>query len=128
VVVVLRGAIAQLGERLVRNEEVSGSIPLSSTKESNLLGRLPENCLMALEKELAAYRSKLSELKGSEGKFVLIHGDELVDTFGSYEDAIKEGYSRFKLEPFLVKQIHSIEQIQFISRFVDPCAAGRQQT
>ena len=26
------GAVAQLGERLVRNEEVSGSIPLSSTK------------------------------------------------------------------------------------------------
>jgi hypothetical protein len=29
------GAVAQLGERLVRNEEVSGSIPLSSTKEFN---------------------------------------------------------------------------------------------
>ena len=28
------GAVAQLGERLVRNEEVSGSIPLSSTKVS----------------------------------------------------------------------------------------------
>jgi hypothetical protein len=27
-----RGAIAQLGERLVRNEEVIGSIPISSTK------------------------------------------------------------------------------------------------
>jgi hypothetical protein len=26
------GAVAQLGERLVRNEEVSGSIPLGSTK------------------------------------------------------------------------------------------------
>ena len=26
-----RGAVAQLGERLVRNEEASGSIPLSST-------------------------------------------------------------------------------------------------
>src|SRR5215216_4967965 len=26
-----RGAVAQLGERLVRNEEVSGSIPLGST-------------------------------------------------------------------------------------------------
>jgi hypothetical protein len=25
------GAVAQLGERLVRNEEVGGSIPLSST-------------------------------------------------------------------------------------------------
>jgi hypothetical protein len=29
----LVGAVAQLGERLVRNEEVSGSIPLSSTIE-----------------------------------------------------------------------------------------------
>ena len=32
------GAVAQLGERLVRNEEVSGSIPLSSTKESTICG------------------------------------------------------------------------------------------
>ena len=29
------GAIAQLGERFVRNEEVGGSIPLSSTKKRN---------------------------------------------------------------------------------------------
>jgi hypothetical protein len=29
-----RGAVAQLGERLVRNEEASGSIPLSSTNPS----------------------------------------------------------------------------------------------
>jgi hypothetical protein len=29
------GAVAQLGERLVRNEEVSGSIPLSSTNKIN---------------------------------------------------------------------------------------------
>ncbi len=28
---VFGGAVAQLGERLVRNEEVSGSIPLGST-------------------------------------------------------------------------------------------------
>ena len=33
------GAVAQLGERLVRNEEVSGSIPLSSTKESITCGK-----------------------------------------------------------------------------------------
>ena len=30
------GAVAQLGERLVRNEEVRGSIPLSSTIISGL--------------------------------------------------------------------------------------------
>jgi hypothetical protein len=78
---------------------------------------------MALEQELQTYKAKLPELKASEGKFVLIRGDEVVDVFGTYEDAIKEGYSRFKLEPFLVKQIHSIEQVQFISRLVDPCTA-----
>ena len=76
---------------------------------------------MALETELATYKAKLPELKDHEGKFVLIHGDEVIDTFSSYDDAIKEGYSKCGLEPFLVKQIHAIEQIQFVSRFVDPC-------
>jgi hypothetical protein len=76
---------------------------------------------MALEKELATYKAKLPELKEHEGKFVLIHGDDVVDTFSSYDDAIKEGYAKFGLEPFLVKQIQTLEQVQFISRSVDPC-------
>ena len=80
---------------------------------------------MALEKELAVYHKKLPELKESEGKFVLIQEEDLVDIFTSYEDAIKAGYSQFGLEPFLVKQIHALEQAQFISRFVDPCATRR---
>jgi hypothetical protein len=73
---------------------------------------------MALEKELETFKNKLPELKDSEGKFALVHGDEFVDVYTSYEDAIKEGYAKFKLEPFLVKQIHAIEQVQFISRLV----------
>jgi hypothetical protein len=32
------GAVAQLGERVVRNDEVSGSIPLSSTNNRIFLG------------------------------------------------------------------------------------------
>lgn len=76
---------------------------------------------MALERELETYKAKLPEMKGQEGKFVLIHETEVVDYFGTYEDAIKEGYAKFKLKPFLVKQIHSIEQVQFISRLLDPC-------
>jgi hypothetical protein len=75
---------------------------------------------MALEKELATYKSKLPELKGNEGKYVLIQGDNVVGTFTSYEDAIKEGYAQFKLEPFLVKQIQAIEQVQFVTRFAVP--------
>jgi len=66
---------------------------------------------MALEKELETYKNKLSELKQYEGKFVLIHGEEIVDTCTSYEDALKKGYKEFGLKPFLVKQIRSIEYI-----------------
>ncbi len=79
---------------------------------------------MALEKELETYKKKLPELKENEGKFVLIQGDTVVDVYTSYEDAMKEGYSKFGLEPFLVKQIQTIEQVQFISRFADPRTAG----
>lgn len=75
---------------------------------------------MVLVKELAIYQSKLSELKTDEGRFVLIHGEELVDTFDSYEGAIKAGYSQFGLESFLVKQIRFLEQPQFISRLAAP--------
>ena len=74
---------------------------------------------MALEKELETYRRKLPELKEHEGKYALIHGDEVVDTYSSYDDALKEGYKRFKLEPFLVKQITAVEQAQFISRLIN---------
>jgi hypothetical protein len=78
---------------------------------------------MALETELETYKNKLPELSTDEGKFVLIHGSEVMGVYGTYEDAIKEGYAKFKLEPFLVKEIHIIEQIQFVSRFVvpEPC-------
>ena len=75
---------------------------------------------MALEKELATYQHKLPELKEHEGKFALLHGDELIDVFTSYEDAIKNGYNRFQLEPFMVKQIRTTEQALFISRIVAP--------
>jgi len=76
---------------------------------------------MALEKELETYRNKLNELKTNEGKFVLIKGDNVEGTYTSYEDAMKEGYEKFGLQPFLVKQIQSVEQVQFVTRLIAPC-------
>jgi len=73
---------------------------------------------MALETELATYKAKLPSLKQYEGKFVLIHREDVVDFFSTYEDAIKAGYQRFKLEPFLVKRIAAAEPVFFISRNV----------
>lgn len=76
---------------------------------------------MALEKELETYKLKLSDLRSDEGKFALVHGEELT-VFGTYEDALKEGYERFGLKPFLVKQIQTTEVVQFITRLLDiPC-------
>lgn len=77
---------------------------------------------MALERELETYKRKLPELKEHQGKFALIRGDDVVDVYSSYEDAIKAGYDRFGLEPFLVKQIQSVEQVQLVTRLVVPGA------
>ncbi|HEY4593891.1 MAG TPA: hypothetical protein VIJ61_15850, partial [Thermoanaerobaculia bacterium] len=72
------------------------------------------------------YRNRLPELKGeNEGRFVLIKGKEVVDIFTSYEDALKVGYEKFGLAPFLVKKIQAVEQAQLISRFVDPLVLKR---
>ena len=75
---------------------------------------------MALEQELAAYQKSLAGWSDQEGKYVLIHESEAVDFFSSYEDALKVGYGRFGLEPFLVKQVQANEQTHFISRLYAP--------
>ena len=77
---------------------------------------------MALEKELATYRAKLPTLKQQEGEFVLISGEDVIDFFSTYEDAIKAGYQKFKLEPFLVKRVHATEPVFFITRSIKPAA------
>jgi hypothetical protein len=78
---------------------------------------------MALERELETYLNRLPELKADhEGRFVLIQGDQVVDVFSSYDDALKAGYEKFGLNPFLVKKIQAVEQALFISRFADPLA------
>jgi hypothetical protein len=75
---------------------------------------------MALEKEVETYKKKLPELKEHEGKYALVEGETFVDVYSTYEDALKEGYERFKLKPFLVKRIESPEQIYTITRLLHP--------
>ena len=75
---------------------------------------------MPLEKEMETYRKSLPELLPQEGKFVLIRGGELAGTYGTYEDALQAGYERFGLTPFLVKQIQTVERVQFFTRDIPP--------
>jgi hypothetical protein len=72
-----------------------------------------------LQKEVETYNAKLPELMGSIGKFVLIKADAVEGIYDTYADALKIGYERFKLEPFMVKQIAPAEQVQFFTRELD---------
>ena len=76
---------------------------------------------MALEKEQSTYTRELPALLAHEGKFVLIHGEQIDGVYDTYQDALKIGYSKFKLEPFFVKQIRAMEQVQFFTRDILEC-------
>lgn len=75
---------------------------------------------MALETELTVYTDRLHEWRGHEGKFVLIHGGDVIGFYTSYEDAITIGYEKFGLDPFLVKQIQTVDVVQCITRLIPP--------
>lgn len=79
---------------------------------------------MSLEKEKETYQKKLPELEQHIGKYVLIHGEDVVGMFESYADAIGQGYLQFGLEPFLVKLIEREERVQLITRIIAPASTG----
>ena len=79
-----------------------------------------------LSKEIETYeKNKQRLLKESNGKFVLIKGEEIINVFDTSSDAIKVGIDKFGNTPFLVKQILEIEPTQnFTSNLIrisTPC-------
>lgn len=69
---------------------------------------------MKLTQEYQTYKARREELLlKHEGKFVLIKGNQMIDLFTSYEDALKEGLKKFGNTPFLVKQIQREEEVNF---------------
>ena len=66
-----------------------------------------------LQKEIETYNAKLPEFLEHEGKFVLIHGAEVLDFFDTYGDAMKAGYKSCGLLPFFVKRVARIEPVIF---------------
>lgn len=71
---------------------------------------------MALETELATYKSILPKLLADQGKFAVIKGTELIGTFEAYSDALQAGYQRVGVDQFLVKKISADEQVAYFSR------------
>lgn len=63
-----------------------------------------------LKDELRTFESRRDELLGTSlGRWVLIHGGDLVGAFETQADAINIGYQRFGNVPFLVKQVVPVE-------------------
>jgi hypothetical protein len=61
---------------------------------------------ITLQTEVDAFeRLRMTLLNRSRGKYALLKGRDVVDTFESELEAIREGYRRFGNESFLVKHI-----------------------
>ncbi|WP_056510690.1 hypothetical protein [Acinetobacter sp. Root1280] len=58
-----------------------------------------------LDYEFNRYLQELPNLSCNEGMYVLIFKDEPLNFFNSYDDALKVGYAKYGLEPFLVQQV-----------------------
>jgi hypothetical protein len=57
--------------------------------------------------ELQTYERELARLlaEGAHGRWVLIHGRDVIAVVATFEDAIQVGFDRFGLTPFLVQQV-----------------------
>lgn len=66
-----------------------------------------------LDTEVKTYEQNRDHLLGTaEGKFVLMHGMQVVGVYDSKMDAIAAGYQQFGNDPFLVKQVVRVEAPQ----------------
>lgn len=75
---------------------------------------------MELEREIETYREILESLLPENlGKFVIIHGKDIIGIMDTYEDALKEGYGKCGLDkPFLVKRIATEYTSMYFTRDV----------
>jgi hypothetical protein len=74
-----------------------------------------EVALSALAEEMMTYRDHLPELlRGQEGRYVLIKGREVVGVFTDRSAALREGYLRWGVVPFLVRQISASGPVVYL--------------
>ena len=67
---------------------------------------------------MKTYRGRVGGLLEHTGKFVVISGSDVLGIFDSYADALKYGYGKIGLRPFLVKKIEAVETTQRHTRDV----------
>ena len=71
--------------------------------------------LAVLAEEMGTYRDHLPELlQRQERRYVLIKGTDVVGIFDDHSAALSEGYRRFGIVPFLVRQIAASEPVVYL--------------
>jgi hypothetical protein len=82
-------------------------------------GTEAEDTLAVLAEEMAAYRGRLPTLlREHDGQFVLIKGTEVIGVFHDRSQALREGYQRFGVIPFLVRQITASGPVVYLPNVV----------
>lgn len=67
---------------------------------------------MTLEREVKYYEANKKDLvKKHNGKFVLIKGDKLVESFDSEKSAYEAGLKEFGNQAFLIKRVSEKEDV-----------------
>jgi hypothetical protein len=73
-----------------------------------------------LDRELRFYRSHLDDLLGpgdaNEGRYVVIKGTDIAGVCDTFEEALRVGYGRYGLGPFLLRKIERVETVHRFSR------------
>lgn len=73
-----------------------------------------------LQAELDTFKKLLPTLSGDEGRYALVADDQLLGVYDTYGDAMQAGYAQRGLDPFLVKQIASVEVVANYTRHLHP--------
>ena len=72
---------------------------------------------MVLDREWETFQVNLPTLlEKEEGRYVLIHGDQIAGVWDTQDEALEEGHRRFLLEPFMVQHIVADEKPIFVPR------------
>ena len=80
--------------------------------------------MVTCQTELQTYKAELPNLlPANDGKFVVIRGNQVLDFFPTYEEALDWAYENFGLDGFFVKQISEEEPIAHFSRDLGTCGA-----
>ena len=76
--------------------------------------------MTSLQTELTTFhKNKDRLLVEAKDRYVLIKGDEVLGDYGSFDDALSEGYRRFGNSEFLVIRVTEDEVVNSFTRTLD---------